>query len=215
MHPQQPVGLGIGDELEQPARVAIDQRPRHRVQGQDTDLHVAALLDRKRGGYWRISPVGHATIKRQYVQDSNVLETHFTNDSGTAILIDLMPGASHTSRQNSLMPDHEIIRKVTCVAGEMDLQIEFCPMAEYGKSKVQIRQCGALGLKIHVSRGAYWLRSTVPLQITDGSARARIVLRSGESLCFSFSYTEEAPAVLRLRDRKPRRTSLPRAARSA
>jgi GH15 family glucan-1,4-alpha-glucosidase len=160
----------------------------------------AALLDRKQGGFWRISPVDRATIKRQYVPDSNVLETHFTNDSGTAILIDLMPGASHTSRENSLMPDHEIIRKVTCVAGEMDLQIEFCPMADYGKSKVQILQCGALGLKIHVGRGAYWLRSTVPLQITDGSARARIVLRSGESRCFSFSYTEEAPAVLRLFD---------------
>ncbi len=163
----------------------------------DKPAIFAALLDRKRGGFWRISPVGHATIKRQYVQDSNVLETHFTSDSGTTILIDLMPGASHTSRQNSLMPDHEIIRKVTCVTGEMDLQIEFCPMADYGKSKVQIRQFGPLGLKIHVGRGAYWLRSSAPLQITDGSARARIVLRSGESLRFSFSYSEEAPAVLR------------------
>src|SRR6202021_3050102 len=64
----------------------------------DKPAIFAALLDRKRGGFWRISPVGHATIKRQYVQDSNVLETHFTNDSGTAILIDLLPGASHTSR---------------------------------------------------------------------------------------------------------------------
>ena len=166
----------------------------------DKPAIFAALLDRKRGGFWRISPVGHATIKRQYVQDSNVLETHFTNDSGTTVLTDLMPGASHTSRQNSLMPDHEIIRKVTCVAGEMDLQIEFCPMADYGRSKVRILQCGALGLKIHVGRGAYWLRSNVRLQIADGSACARIVLRSGASLCFSFSYTEEAPAVLRLFD---------------
>jgi GH15 family glucan-1,4-alpha-glucosidase len=166
----------------------------------DKPAIFAALLDRKQGGFWRISPIDRATIKRRYVPDSNVLETHFTIDSGTAILIDLMPGASHTSRENSLMPDHEIIRKVTCVAGEMDLQIEFCPMADYGKSKVQIRQCGALGLKIHVGGGAYWLRSSVPLQINEGSARARIVLHSGESLCFYFSYTEEAPAVLRLFD---------------
>ena len=70
-------------------------------------------------------------------------------------------------------------------------------MADYGKSKVRIRQFGALGLKIHVGRGAYWLRSSVPLEIADGSARTRVVLRSGESLCFSFSYSEEAPAVLR------------------
>jgi GH15 family glucan-1,4-alpha-glucosidase len=166
----------------------------------DKPAIFAALLDRKRGGFWRISPVGQATIERQYVQDSNVLETQFTNDSGTAILIDLMPGASHTSRENSLMPDHEIIRKVTCVAGEMDLQIEFCPMADYGKSKVQIRQCGALGLKIHLGRGAYWLRSSIPLETGEGTAHARATLRSGESLRFSFSYSEEAPAVLRLFD---------------
>ena len=63
----------------------------------DKPAIFAALLDRKRGGFWRISPVGHATIKRHYVPDSNVLETHFTNDSGTAVLTDLMPGASHTS----------------------------------------------------------------------------------------------------------------------
>ena len=157
----------------------------------------AALLDRKQGGFWRISPVGNATIKRQYVQDSNVLETHFTNDSGTAVLTDLMTGASHILRQSSLIPDHEIIRRITCVAGEMNLQIEFSPMSDYGKSKVEIRQCGALGLKMHVGRGAYWLRSSIPLETTDGSARACIVLRSGESLYFSFSYSEEAPAVLR------------------
>ncbi len=163
----------------------------------DKPAIFAALLDRKRGGFWRISPVGRATIKRHYVPDSNVLETHFTNDSGTAVLTDLMPGASHTSRQNSLIPDHEIIRKVTCVAGEVDFQIEFAPMADYGKSKVRIRRFGALGLKIHVGKGAYWLRSSVPLEVVDGNARTRVVLRSGENLCFSFSYSEEAPAVLR------------------
>lgn len=157
----------------------------------------AALLDRERGGFWRISPVAPATIERQYVPDSNVLETRFTNHSGRVILTDLMPGASHGSHQNAFMPDHEIIRRVACVAGELELEIEFSPMAEYGKTKVQIREVRNLGLKFVVGNGAYWLRSSIALVISNGSAQARVVLRSGETLRFSFSYSEEAPAVLR------------------
>jgi GH15 family glucan-1,4-alpha-glucosidase len=157
----------------------------------------AALLDRERGGFWRISPVGPTTIERRYLQDSNVLETRFTNHSGSAILTDVMPGTSHASHQNAFTPDHEIIRRVACVAGELEFEIEFFPMAEYGKTKVQIREYGKLGLKIVVGRGASWLRSSVTLLIADGAAHAHVALRAGESLRFSFSYSEEAPAVLR------------------
>jgi hypothetical protein len=51
-----------------------------------------------------------------------------------------MPGASHASHQNVFMPDHEIIRRVLCVAGELEFEIEFSHWAEYGKAKVQIRE---------------------------------------------------------------------------
>src|ERR1035438_3563269 len=107
----------------------------------------AALLDRQRGGHWRVSPVGAATIERQYVPDSNVLETRFSNHSGSAVLTDLMPSSSRASRERILLPDHEILRKLTCVAGEWEFEIEFSPRADYGKNKVQLRQFGKLGLR--------------------------------------------------------------------
>jgi len=157
----------------------------------------AALLDRERGGFWRISTVAPATIERQYVPDSNVLETRFITHSGSAILTDVMPGVAHDSHQDAFMPDHEIIRKVTCVSGELELAIQFSPRADYGKREVEIREFGKLGLKIVVGNGAYWLRSSVALAIANGAAQARVVLRAGGTLRFSFSYSEEAPAVLR------------------
>jgi len=156
----------------------------------------AALLDRQRGGHWRISPVGAATIERQYVPDSNVLETRFSNHSGSAVLTDLMPSSSRASRERILLPDHEILRKLTCVAGELEFEIEFSPRADYGKNKVQLRQFGKLGLRFAVGGGVYWLLSSVTLTITDGVARARVSIREGETLRFSFSYSEQAPAVL-------------------
>src|SRR3984885_14588442 len=156
----------------------------------------AALLDRDCGGHWRISPVGSAAVERHYVSDSNVLETRFTNHSGSAILTDLMPSSSRAARESILLPDHEILRKITCDRGELELEIEFKPMADYGKSKVQIRDCGKLGLRFLVGNAVYWLRSSVALTIADGTAYARLALHAGESLRFSFSYSEQAPAVL-------------------
>ena len=156
----------------------------------------AALVDRERGGHWRISPVGPASVKRNYVPDSNILETHFTNDSGNAILTDLMPSSSRASHEVIMLPDHEILRKLTCGTGELEFKIEFSPREEYGRNKVRLLQCGKLGLRFVVGRGVYWLRSSVDLKITDGCAHARVWIRAGESLRFSFSYTEQAPAVL-------------------
>lgn len=95
------------------------------------------------------------------------------------------------------MPDHEIIRKVTCDSGELEFEIEFSPVADYGRTEVQIREFGKLGLQFTLGRGTYWLRSSAALSITDKGAHARVVLRRSESLRFSFSYSEEAPAVLR------------------
>jgi GH15 family glucan-1,4-alpha-glucosidase len=160
----------------------------------------AALLDRRRGGHWRISPSAGATVERQYVPRSNVLETRFTTDSGSAVLTDVMPGVSHAVTMDLPIPDHEIIRRVVGLSGELELEIDFSPMAGYGKHKVQISDRGPLGLRMLVGRGAYWLRSSVPLVIADGVARAKVILRAGDTLRFSFTYSEEAPAVLPLLD---------------
>lgn len=162
----------------------------------DKPAIFAALLDRDRGGHWRISPVGSATVERHYIPDSNVLETRFTGQSGSAILTDLMPSSSRASRESILLPDHEILRKITCDTGELEFEIEFEPMADYGKRKVQICDFGKLGLRFVVGNAVYWLRSSVALTIADGTAHARVPIRAGESLRFSFSFSEQAPAVL-------------------
>ena len=156
----------------------------------------AALLDRERGGHWRISPTSEAAIERRYLSNSNVLETHFHNATGSAILTDVMPGTARASRADILVPDYEIIRRITCVAGDFELEIEFKPMADYGKNKVQIREFGELGLRFAIGRGVYFLRSSIALTIADGVAHARFRLGAGQSVRFSFSYSEQAPAVL-------------------
>src|SRR5438128_7727129 len=113
----------------------------------------AALLDRDRGGYWSIAPVPLDRVERQYLPDSNVLQTRFSSRAGTAVLTDLMPVASELFRRPMLLPDHEIIRRVECTSGEVQMDIAFVPRAEYGLKPVQIREAGKLGLRMEVGRG--------------------------------------------------------------
>jgi GH15 family glucan-1,4-alpha-glucosidase len=156
----------------------------------------AALLDPERGGYWRISPDSPQKIARQYVSNSNVLQTRFSSSSGEATLTDLMPVIDESSNQRAMTTDHEIIREVECTAGEIVIDIAFVPRAEYGLKGVHMRQAGKLGLRMEVGGGVYWLRSSVSLQLRRDGAYASISMKRGDTLHFSFSYAEEAPAVL-------------------
>jgi GH15 family glucan-1,4-alpha-glucosidase len=164
----------------------------------DSPSIFAGLLDRERGGYWKIAPTGSCSITRKYIEDTNVLETTFQNNSGTAVLRDLMP--VQDSAAHSMFPDHEIVRQLNCVAGEMEVEIEVAPRACYGEKAVTIRDRGKLGFQMNDGRGVYWLRSSTALSLKasgkDPLVLGRTVVRAGDTLLFSFSFSETSPAVL-------------------
>ncbi|HZP17174.1 MAG TPA: glycoside hydrolase family 15 protein [Terriglobales bacterium] len=160
----------------------------------DSPSVFASLLDRERGGFWQIAPTdSDLSTERRYLPESNVLETRFTTRSGAATLTDLMPVQDASP---AMVPDHEIIRRLTCDSGEVAVGIHFAPRVNYGEKELQIRQAGRLGLRMEDGRRIYWLRSSIPLQLRGSSASACCVLHAGDTLLFSLSYAEDAPAVL-------------------
>jgi GH15 family glucan-1,4-alpha-glucosidase len=160
----------------------------------DSPSIFAALLDRERGGFWTIRPNGGFSTRRQYIPETNVLETTFDSQTGTIVLTDLMP----VRENSSMVPDHEIIRQVECTSGEVEIHVQLSPRANYGEASPKIQQRGNLGLRFCHGRGVYWLRSTVPLNVVVAHDSAALTHRmhTGERLQFSLSYTEDAPAVL-------------------
>lgn len=167
----------------------------------DSRSVFAALLDRERGGFWKVSPVGECSVTREYIRNSNVLQTCFTTASGRAVLTDLMP----VRERYSIVPDHEIIRHFVCESGEIVVDCVFAPRADYGEHAPSLRQVGKLGVRMDCGRGVYWLRSSIPLGVDGPMASARVALKAGEDLRFSFSYSENAPAVLPSLDALPER----------
>jgi len=157
----------------------------------------ARMLDPS-AGHWIIHPPGEYKTHRCYIQDSNVLQTVFQSAHGECTLTDLMPVCSEDHKRGHLVADHEILRRVECTSGEMEMEVRFCPRPDYGRVVPRIHFRPKLGHCIPVGRGIYWLRAECPMKMEEGALHARVRLRAGESVTFSLSYSEEAPAVLPL-----------------
>jgi GH15 family glucan-1,4-alpha-glucosidase len=162
----------------------------------DSPAIFAALLDREKGGCWSIHPSGSFQTERQYVGESNVLETRFRCSSGSAVLLDLMPVCSEKFKDQNLLPDHELIRQLECTEGEVEFEVSFHPRPYYGLQAARIQDRGPLGLRTDVGGGAYWLRSGVRFSVDHDRASARVTMKRGDRAQFSLSYSEQAPAVL-------------------
>jgi GH15 family glucan-1,4-alpha-glucosidase len=172
----------------------------------DSPSIFAAILDPERGGRWSISPSSPYKAERRYLHESNVLETTFRTDTGTVALTDLMP-VLDASISGVMVPDHEIIRRLTCISGEVEVEAKLAPRTNYGEELPPIRDVGKLGIRIQSGAGVYWLRSNIATQIghSSKSVFARSRLRAGDTLLFSFSYSAHAPAVLPSLEQIPHR----------
>src|SRR5262245_39318600 len=79
----------------------------------------AALLDRRRGGRFRLAPAGLRASAQRYLPDSNVLETHLVGDGGRVVVVDFMPlrGSLLSAETPEAAP--EILRRVRGEEGEV------------------------------------------------------------------------------------------------
>lgn len=164
----------------------------------DSPAIFAALLDAERGGRFRIRPIGEFQVERRYRADTAILETTFRAPTGVCLLRDLMPVTSEEEKRRELLPEHEILREVVGLGGEVELEIVYQPRSEYGRRRPQLRARGALGFWCQMGDAALALQSTVPLRLSsDGrGAGGRLRVRQGEHASFSLSFSRDAPAVV-------------------
>ncbi|MEX2140517.1 MAG: glycoside hydrolase family 15 protein [Pirellulales bacterium] len=156
-----------------------------------------AILDPRIGGSWSIAPAQPAQIERRYIEGTNVLATRFRTATGTVVLTDFMPATSEEQKRTMLWPEHELVRRVECEQGEIEIQSHFDPRPDFGRAKVRIREMGALGLRLETESGLITLRSDVSFgSAKEGGLTARARLTAGEAVAFSLAFAAEGPAVL-------------------
>jgi GH15 family glucan-1,4-alpha-glucosidase len=101
----------------------------------DNRAVFARILDRDRGGYFRIAPVGDHQTTRRYLPDTNVLETTFRTASGVVTVTDCLPvheDPDDPARTVRRHPQNLLVRMVRGVEGGVDMRVAFHPRFEYG-----------------------------------------------------------------------------------
>jgi GH15 family glucan-1,4-alpha-glucosidase len=153
----------------------------------------AAVLDRD-AGHFAIGPAGPYSVERAYIAGSNVLLTTFHCPAGTLRVTDCMtlPPAPSADLQTciELEPEHEVLRLVECVAGEVEVEVSFAPRDDYGRVPVAFARRGRLGWQCLRCPSSAFLQSDIALEPdpAGGRLRGRERLRAGDRRWLSFCY---------------------------
>jgi len=158
----------------------------------DSPTIFGALLDDKKGGYFKICPVWKQGITKQiYLPDTNILFTRFLSDDGVAEICDYMPAGRPELK-------HMLVRRVKTIRGEIKYRLLCEPKFNYGlsKHKTTLRNDGVLFESQHSDKLTLLLRSDLPLKLIDGSAHAEFTLKVGQSVNFILeNFDQNAPGV--------------------
>jgi GH15 family glucan-1,4-alpha-glucosidase len=169
----------------------------------DSPSSFAALLDRERGGFFSIAPVREFSSEQRYLEDTNILETRFETASGVVRILDSFSVTTEQNKRRQLWPDHEILRIVECVAGDVTLQARFAPRPNFAKHIPHLERCGNIGVACRCDEQLLLFQTLLPLSViritnTESTAEAVVEfgLEAGEKTQFSVTYAEDAPAVI-------------------
>lgn len=146
----------------------------------DSPTVFASLLDREKGGHFRIAPVLEGARNKQiYLPDTNVLLTRFLSEEGVAEVSDFMP-------VEQTRGTHQVVRRAKAVRGEIRFRMRCAPRFDYGRAphRAEADDGGAYFLPEGAGAIALRLRASVPLRIEEGDATAEFTLRTGESATF-------------------------------
>ncbi len=153
----------------------------------DSPSAFGALLDRGAGRF-KVGPRGVIVpLSRRYEPGTLIIETTWVTDTGWVVVKDALTIAEWVSA-NGERPatghesDRSLLRTMTCIDGEVELEMECTPRFAYGVDAARWTG-GELGEAIaHADDGTeLQLTSDMELTLEDGTVRGALTLREGES----------------------------------
>jgi GH15 family glucan-1,4-alpha-glucosidase len=143
----------------------------------DSNSCFGRILDWERAGYCRIAPSAQHEARRQYRQDSLVLDTMFKTGSGRVRLTDcftMRAGGAHN-------PHHQLLRVVEGLSGSIELTVTIAARFDMGAVKPWLRRYRK---KAHIALGGchgLLVSGDMPLEIAQRhDLAAAFTVRAGE-----------------------------------
>lgn len=155
----------------------------------DSPSVFAAILDKEKGGSFRIWPTDEKTTCKQfYWPDTNVLVTRFLGRQGAAEMTDFMPVKEHEIPTESGR-SHHLVRRVTAVRGTIELNIHCLPAFNFARDEhdLEIVEGGAVFKSPSLILG---LDTDVPIEADGKGVKGTFTLQEGETAVFMLSELE-------------------------
>ncbi|MFC7711134.1 glycoside hydrolase family 15 protein [Micromonospora lupini] len=149
----------------------------------DSPSVFGALLDRNRGGFSRIAPVGgDHVVKQLYLPGTPILITRFLTEEGVGEVTDFMPVAGDDATDR-----HLLVRMVTVVRGSMTFRMEVQPRFNFGRDPHEtelypegcVFRSAGLNMVLHRVRYPQTPVEEVAVCEADGGAFAIVTLNAG------------------------------------
>jgi GH15 family glucan-1,4-alpha-glucosidase len=145
----------------------------------DAPSVFGAILDREKGGAFRIAPAHDGWKSRQlYFPDTNILITRFSSDEGVAEVIDFMPVMQPGDGGRD-----RIVRTVLGIRGQLRLRVEVDPRFDYARRPPEAHAADD-GVVFRSSEGSLALSTRAPLRIRNGRAVGELTVKPDERLTF-------------------------------
>ena len=148
----------------------------------DSPSCLSRLLGDPDSSRWLLGPEGDATVRRRYVEDTNVLETTFTTADGEVRVTDLMPTGDRRA---------DLLRRVEGVRGKVRMRHELVIRFDYGRIRPWVHREHADGESMIVAIAGpdkLVLRGTRLPRASDGRHVDSFDVGEGDLLDFSLTW---------------------------
>lgn len=158
----------------------------------DSPSIFASLLDKDKGGSFNICPhMHHYNTKQLYLPDTNVLLTRFLSEEGVGEITDFMP-------VEDIFKGHILVRRITCVRGELSFSMSCRPRFNYARDKHEIQKVknGVLFSSQGTDKMQISLKSNIPIVEKNADADATFSLKAGQQVDFILELVEQGAPTL-------------------
>jgi GH15 family glucan-1,4-alpha-glucosidase len=143
-------------------------------------------------GHWSIRATGATQVTRRYLDRSMVLETTFHTPTGALAVADaLAVGDGNRGHELGEGAPHLLLRRATCVAGEVELSLEYAPRPEYGLVHPLFDAVDG-GVAAFGGADVLVLSSAMALTVDQSAVSGKLQLGRGESAGFALHHATRA-----------------------
>ncbi len=143
-------------------------------------------------GHWSIRATSATNLTRRYLDRTMVLETMCRTPTGTVAITDaLAMGDGNRGHELGKDAPHLLLRRATCVEGEVELSLEYVPRPEYGLVHPLLDAVDG-GVAAFGGADVLVLSSPVALTVHHSAVLGHLQLRRGESAGFALHHKKRA-----------------------